>query len=374
MASLSENIHKNVRSSSAPNDGLTLPQKIGKLTAQQWGKGIAFIGNHSKFLEALQKLEQFAQSDEPVLITGESGVGKELFARSLFVLSRRKDAPFVSINCGQFSDEHLMVSELFGHAKGSFTGALTEHLGVFATANSGTILMDEVGELSLAAQKMLLRVIDQKEIKPLGATEIKLVDIRIVSATHRNLQSLVDSGVFREDLFYRLNCLPLHVPALRERGEDCVLLLEYFLAKLNENQGVEKRFSNETIGFLKQYSFPGNIRELRSIVETGFRMSHEDVIQLEDVTTNLQNRRKSDGVLIDISDYYLRMKDKRESFWEVVRKPFLRRDLNRVQVKAIIQRGLEEAGSYKEVMKVFNVPPQDHKTFLNFLQTHGLRP
>ena len=374
MASLSEITHQNVVPSSARSDSITLLQKIGKLSAQRWGKGIAFIGNHSKFLEALQKLEQFAQSDEPVLITGESGVGKELVARSLFVLSHRKDAPYVSINCGQFSDEHLMVSELFGHAKGSFTGALAEHPGVFATANNGTILLDEVGELSLTAQKMLLRVIDQKEIKPLGATEIKLVDIRIVSATHRDLQGQVDSGVFREDLFYRLNCLPLHIPALRERGEDCVLLLEHFLAKLNENQSEAKRFSNETIAFLKQYSFPGNIRELRSIVETGFRMSRDQVIQLGDVTPNLQSRRKSDKVFFDISDYYFRMKDKRESFWEVVRKPFLRRDLNRVQVKAIIQRGLQEAGSYKEVMKVFNVLPQEHKTFLNFLQTHSLRP
>jgi DNA-binding NtrC family response regulator len=374
MPSSSENLLDAVLTSGTRAEGVTLLQKIRELSTQHWGKGIAFVGNHPQFCQALQKLEQFAQSDEPVLITGESGVGKELFARSLFVLSRRKDAPYVSINCGQFSDEHLMVSELFGHVKGSFTGALGAHPGVFETADKGTILLDEAGELSMGAQKMLLRVIEQKEIKPLGATEIKTVDIRVVSATHRNLQSLVDSGVFREDLFYRLNCLPVHIPSLRERGDDRLLLLEHFLARLNEAHGVGKQFSHEALEFLRQYSYPGNIRELRNIVETGFRMSRGEIIQLDDVITHLQNRRKSEGLFFDMSDHYLRMKEGHESFWEVIRKPFLRRDLNRVQVQAIIRRGLQEAGSYKEVLKVFNVPAEEHKAFLNFLQTHELRP
>jgi transcriptional regulator with PAS, ATPase and Fis domain len=336
MAKPFETTQRAFASAASKENHFFLTQRIKELSKRCWGKEIVLLGNHPTFLEALRRLEKFAQSDEPVLITGESGVGKELIVKSLYLLSRRNGASYVCVNCGQFSDEHLMVSELFGHTKGSFTGAIDDHRGVFEMANGGLIFLDEVGELTQTAQKMLLRVIDQKEIRPLGSTKNKQVDIRIVSATHRNLDNMIESGNFREDLFYRLNCLHLHIPALRERGDDCVLLLEYYLNELNVKYGVKKQFSKEVTEFLRQYTFHGNVRELKNIVETGFRVSDDNIIRMDDITTKLQNRRKNDFLPFDISDYYNRMLDKQESFWDVIRTPFLNRELNRRQVKAII--------------------------------------
>jgi DNA-binding NtrC family response regulator len=374
MAFLPETAQRVLAITATPENGHILPQKIKELSIERWGKEIALLGHHLTFCEALQKLEQFAPSDEPVLITGESGVGKELFARALYLLSRRNNAPYVCVNCGRFDDENLMVSKLFGHAKGSFTGAVQDRQGVFESANDGMILLDEIGELSLRAQKMLLRVIEQKEIMPLGSTKTKQIDIRVISATHRDLASMVETGQFREDLFYRLNCLHLHIPALRERGDDLSLLLRYYLNKLNEAHGVERQFSPEALAYLKQYGFHGNIRELKSIVETGFRVCEGNVIQLNDVTEKMQNRRSGDLLPLDIADYYNRMVDKGESFWEVIREPFMNRDLSRSQVKAIIQKGLKAAGSYKGLARLFNIPLSKHKKFLNFLQAQKLKP
>lgn len=351
-----------------------LIKKIEELSLRRWGKETVLLGRHHAYLEALQKLEQFAPSEAPVLITGETGVGKELFASALYLLGKRNGEPYMPVNCGQFSDENLMVSELFGHAKGSFTGAINDRRGMFETADGGVIFLDEIGELSLKAQKMLLRVVEQKEIMPLGSTKTKPVDIRVISATHRDLANMAETGQFREDLFYRLNCLHLHIPALRERGDDWVLLLQHYLRQLNEAHGVEKQFSPAALEYLKHYAFPGNIRELKNIVETGFRVCDGHIIQLNDITEKLQNRRKNDLLPLDISDYYRRMVDKGESFWEVIYTPFMGRDLNRCQVKAIIQKGMQEAGSYKGLLKLFNIPLIEHKKFLNFLQANKLKP
>jgi len=349
-----------------------LLQKIRALSLKLFGKEIVLLGQHPAFGEALQKLERFAPSDEPVLITGESGVGKELFAKSLYLLSKRNSSPYVCVNCGRFDDENLVVSELFGHAKGSFTGAVQDRQGVFESANGGMILLDEIGELSLRAQKMLLRVIEQKEITPLGSTKTRQVDIRVLSATHRDLAGMAEASQFREDLFYRLNCLHLHVPALRERGGDRILLLQYYLNKLNEAHGVEKQFSPEARAYLKQYAFPGNIRESKNIVETGFRVCEGNMIQLNDITEKVQNQRRSDLLPMDIADYYNRMVEKHECFWEAIKKPFMNRELNRSQVRAVIQKGLHEKGSYKGLLRLFNIPPQDYKEFLNFLHAQRL--
>jgi len=320
------------RTTNVSKNGAILPQKIKELSLKHLGKEIALLGHHPAYLEALQKLEQFAPSEAPVLITGETGVGKELFAGVLYLLSQRKDAAYVPVNCGQFNDEHLMVSELFGHTKGSFTGATHDRQGVFESASGGTVFLDEIGELSNCAQKMLLRVIDQKEIMPLGSTKIRRVDIRVISATHRHLESMAEAGKFREDLFYRLSCLHLHIPALRERGDDRVLLLTYYLDQLNEAHGMQKQFSSK-----------------------------------------LQHRRKSDLLPLDIAGYYSRMVDKGESFWQVIHEPFLNRDLNRHQVKAILQQGLKETDSYKGLVKLFNIAEADYKNFFNFLQQHNLK-
>jgi transcriptional regulator with PAS, ATPase and Fis domain len=210
---------------------------------------------------------------------------------------------------------------------------------------------------------------------PLGFTKIKSVNIRVLSATHRNLTSMVATGQFREDLFYRLNCLHFHIPALRERGADWALLLNHYLDKLNETHGVQKRFSMDAINFLKNYAYPGDIRELRNIVETGFRVSDGSIIQFNNIIEKLQQRRKSDLLSVDLADYYSRMVDKGESFWEVIHAAFLNHDLNRCQVKAIIQRGLmEKKGSFKGLLKLFNVSLEEYKKFLNFLRHNNLKP
>jgi len=373
MAFLSETAQRALAITAAPENGRILPQKITELSVKRWGKEIVLLGHHPTFYETLQKLEQFAPSEAPVLITGETGVGKELFASALYLLGKRNGEPYMPVNCGQFADENLMVSELFGHAKGSFTGAINDRRGVFETTDGGVIFLDEIGELSPCVQKMLLRVIDQKEIMPLGSTKIRRVDIRVISATHRHLESMAEAGKFREDLFYRLSCLHLHIPALRERGDDRVLLLTYYLDQLNTAHWVQKQFSSEALDFLKSYGFPGNIRELKNIVETGFRVSHGNLIQLDDITDKLQHRRKSDLLPLDIAGYYSRMVDKGESFWQAIHEPFMNRDLNRSQVQALLHRGLKETGSYKGLAKLFNIAEADYKKFLNFLQQHDLK-
>lgn len=221
---------------------------------------------------------------------------------------------------------------------------------------------------------MLLRVIDQKEIRPVGSLKSKYIDIRVISATNRDLENMIETRQFREDLFYRLSCLQLHIPPLRERSEDIVLLLRYYLNQLNEKHGSEKRFSPGVIEQLKQYSFPGNVRELINIVETGFRVSRGRLIQFADIKDKLRNRKPGSHLTPGISAYYQRMGDKGESFWEVVRPAFLNRDLNRAEVKAIIQLGFQKAGCYKGLLKIFNIPEKDYKKFLNFLQAHKLKP
>ncbi|NUO79268.1 sigma-54 factor interaction domain-containing protein [candidate division KSB1 bacterium] len=219
MSSFSESTQASLSKVEQANGVASLAERINQLSQQVLQKETVLLGEHLEFQKTLRLVEQFAQSEEPVLITGESGVGKELFARALYLLNGRQGSPFVSVNCGQFSDEQLMVSELFGHTKGSFTGAVEDRRGVFETANGGAILLDEIGELSASAQKMLLRVIDQKEVRPVGSNKIRSVDIRVISATHCNLSHLVEEGKFREDLFFRLSCLHLHVPALPKEGK-----------------------------------------------------------------------------------------------------------------------------------------------------------
>lgn len=345
------------------------------LSVQRWGEEnkIALLGNYPEFLQTLHKLEKFARCENSVLITGESGTGKELFARSLYLLSRLNNKPFLSENCSRFHHESLMVSELFGHKKGSFTGAIADHNGIFEAAAGGVVFLDEVGELSPAAQKMLLRVIESGEIKPLGSQVVKKVDVRIVSATNRDLKAMVEQGAFRQDLFYRLDCLSLFIPPLRERGEDWQLLLDFYLKRLNRKHGSKKRFSSAAIKLLQLYAWPGNIRELKNIVETGFWSSENEVIDAKDFASKLQKPTTTARHFFDVEPYYRRMVKDGQSFWEVIYQPFLARELNRSQVKAILQFSLSQSnGGYKGLLNLFNMPPGDYKKFVNFLRNHGL--
>jgi two-component system response regulator PilR (NtrC family) len=218
-----------------------------------------------------------------VLITGESGTGKEVIARSLHFSSRRANAPFLPINCGALP-EPLMESELFGHVKGAFTGAHQDKEGVFAAAKGGTVFLDEIGELPLSLQVKLLRVIQEKCVRPVGASQEIPVDIRVTAATNRDLWALTESGEFRQDLYYRLNVIQIALPPLRDRKEDIPLLAEHILEKLAREYGTPlKALGQDAMRGLLRYDFPGNVRELSNVLERAFALAADDVIHIDDL-------------------------------------------------------------------------------------------
>jgi two-component system response regulator HydG len=234
-------------------------------------------GRARKFMDALKLAETAGPTDSTVLISGESGTGKEVLARYLHELSARADGPFVSINCGALP-ENLLESELFGHVRGSFTGAVRDKQGLFVAAKGGTFFLDEVGEMSPATQVKLLRVLQEREVIPVGATEAVPVDVRIVAATNRDLEEEIRRGGFRSDLFYRLNVITLHLPPLRERSDDVPLLAEHFLKRFSATRGREMRLAPETLAVLQGYDWPGNVRELENALERAVVMSPAEEI------------------------------------------------------------------------------------------------
>lgn len=218
-----------------------------------------------------------------VLITGESGTGKELVARTIHQQGPWADHPFVAINCGAMS-ETLLDSQLFGHKRGAFTGAIADHSGVFQTANGGTLFLDEISEIPLALQVKFLRAIQEREVTPLGSSRPVKVDVRLIAASNRNLEEEVKKGSFRDDLFYRLNVVPIHLPPLRERREDIPLLIEHFIATFSTEYKVEpKKVSPDALDKLVSYSWPGNIRELQNVIERVFALSQSNQITLADL-------------------------------------------------------------------------------------------
>ena len=225
------------------------------------------IGSAPPMMRIYEMVKRVAHTKSSVLITGESGTGKELIARAIHFNGPLKDKPFVTVNCGAIP-ENLMESEMFGHKKGSFTGAIADKKGLFEVANGGTIFLDELGELPLPMQVKLLRVIQEGTFKRVGGTEDITVDVRVISATNKNLETEVRGGRFREDLFYRMNVIQIHCPPLRERREDIAMLSNHFLEKFAKSLGIEvKRIGNEAMDVLKRYHYPGNVRELENIIE-----------------------------------------------------------------------------------------------------------
>lgn len=239
------------------------------------------LGKAPAFLNAVRRAAEYARTDFPVLITGESGTGKELVARQIHRLSERSAGPFLAQNCSCIPDS-LLESELFGYQKGAFTGAARDKIGLFEAAEGGTVFLDEIGDMPAQLQARILRVIQEGEVKPLGGTRPKKVDARIVSATNRDLKSEIEQSRFREDLFYRLNVLPLHIPPLRERPGDIALLLDHFLGKESLRLGIgRKEISKEALAFLKSYPWPGNVRELENFVKHIMVITRGDRITTE---------------------------------------------------------------------------------------------
>jgi DNA-binding NtrC family response regulator len=242
--------------------------------------GSVIVGTSPLMKQLSGKVDTVARSNAPVVILGESGTGKELVARTIHARSPRRDQPFIAVNCAAFP-EGLLEAELFGHERGAFTGAVRRREGRFMAAHRGTLLLDEAGEIPLPAQVKLLRVLEQGTIEPLGSNDSVPVDVRVLAATHRNLKSLVASGAFREDLYFRLNVLELTIPPLRERRSDLVVLLAHFLEKLTPSGKVPPGLSPRAWAALTQYAYPGNVREFAHAIERSLVLSHGDEIDLE---------------------------------------------------------------------------------------------
>ena len=242
-----------------------------------------FIGESREMQKIYRRIMQVAPTDSTVLITGESGTGKEVVARAIHRNSPRRDNPFVAVDCTSLA-ENLLESELFGHIKGSFTGAIQTKTGLFKVADGGTLFLDEVANITLTTQAKLLRVLQEREITPIGGTQAIKIDIRLVAATNKSLRTLVEEGSFREDLFFRLNIIPVDLPPLRERKGDLPLLITHFLQKFSASVGKEIRgLSADAKSLLDNYAFPGNVREVENIIERAVVLTEGELIQVDDL-------------------------------------------------------------------------------------------
>jgi len=271
---------------SKPVDLQVLRNLVGtalKLGDRATESGHSLIGDALSMQNVRNTIAKLARSQAPVYVSGESGTGKELVARMIHEQGPRADQAFVPVNCGAIPDE-LMESELFGHKKGSFTGAVSDKLGLFQAADGGTLFLDEVADLPFAMQVKLLRAIQEKCVRPVGVEREVAVDVRILSASHKDLDALVAQGHFRQDLYYRLNVINLHVPALRERPEDIPLLAEHIFERLARQGGVERpALSGEAAAALESYDFPGNVRELENILERAMTLCDGSTIGVGDL-------------------------------------------------------------------------------------------
>ncbi|HKJ99986.1 MAG TPA: sigma-54 dependent transcriptional regulator [Desulfotignum sp.] len=250
------------------------------------------IGKSPGMAAIFKRIQQISTTKTNVLVTGESGTGKELIARAIHENSDRKDKPFVVVNCGGIPDT-LMESEFFGHVRGSFTGAVVDKKGLFEAADQGTIFLDEIGELSPLLQVKLLRAVQETAFKPVGGTSEIKVDVRIISATNKRLEEEVIEGRFREDLFFRLNVIPIKVPPLRDRKGDVAILAQHFAEKYSRKMGKDiVKLSSYAIDFLNKYSFPGNVRELENLIERSVALSSTNIILPESLTISMHKKRR----------------------------------------------------------------------------------
>jgi len=273
-----------------------------QLQAAHGHKG--FIGQSQPIENIRRVIELVASSESTVLITGESGTGKEVLARMLHQAGPRAKKPMVSINCGAIPEE-LLESELFGHVKGAFTGAMRARPGRFEVANGGTIFLDEIGDMSPKLQVKLLRVLQERCFEPVGSHQSIEVDVRVIAATHRDLETEIEAGRFREDLFYRLNVVPVHLPPLRERGEDVLLIAEHFMQKFNEERGASiTGIGDQAKQAMLHYSWPGNVRELQNLIERVATLKRSGLIEMADLPSKMlgQVEQTNQNFQVDVED------------------------------------------------------------------------
>ena len=323
-----------------------------------------------------------SRSDAKVLITGESGVGKDVAARLIHARGPRARQTLVTINCAGLPDS-LLETELFGHVKGSFTDAHRDRPGLLQVANRGTIFLDEVGEMSLRMQALLLRFLETGEIQPVGADRhLTRVDVRVICATHRDLRQRVREGTFREDLYYRLNVIHIHILPIRERREDVRDLIQHFFTHFAAHHVMTHPvLTPEALTLLLDYDWPGNVRELRNVLERVV-LRRLEVVTPDDLPKDLRLGPIGPTVILGevageetragLTRRLLgRMVVRGESFWEVVYAPFLAHDLTRQQLRDVIQAGLDQCqGRYNALTELFNMPKRDHRRFLGALKKY----
>ena len=325
------------------------------------------IGKSKKMQEVYKSVEKVAPTDSTVLIYGESGTGKELIARAIHYSSPRKDKQFMSIDCGALT-ESLLESELFGHVKGSFTGAIVTKPGLFEVANGGTFFLDEIGDISLSIQAKLLRVLQEREFKRVGGTKMIKVDIRLIAATNKDLEKMIKEGTFREDLFYRLNIVPIFLPPLKERQGDIPLLACHFLEKYNrEGDKNIKGISPEAMELLVEYDWPGNVRELENIIERMVVMTEEEIIRPEHLPLNIRKKEADFKLTIPENNEELKRlkKQLREQAVERVEKPFVIEALKRNNwnvTKSAKDVGMKRQ-NFQALMRKYHIKPR--LTYLN---------
>jgi transcriptional regulator with PAS, ATPase and Fis domain len=312
-----------------------------------------------------------AMGDGKIFITGESGVGKDLIAQYVHARSARSGRRFVAVNCAAFSDT-LLETELFGHTKGSFTGAYRDKAGLLELAHQGTIFLDEVGEMSLRMQAQLLRFLESGEIQTVGGEASSRLDVRIITATNRDLTERVASGHFREDLLYRIKVIHLHVPPLRERRED----IRPLVVRAMTRTGRPIQFTEQALEALERHRWPGNVRELQNVVERVAWTSKSDEVALADLPEEI--RLAPNGLRLKrerrrqlAHDLYDALAGGHYGFWDHIHALFLSRDMTRHDLRELLRRGLTTTrGNYRAVLGLFGVPESDYKRFMNFLAAH----
>jgi DNA-binding NtrC family response regulator len=342
----------------------TLAQQAGLSSPQiQLAPGEEFVGHSRKMREVFHVISRLGQVNTSVLIRGENGTGKELVARAIHFNSPRKEKPFVAVNCGAIP-ENLVESEFFGHERGAFTGADQRHIGRFQYAEGGTLFLDEVAELSSAMQVKLLRVLQERRFTPIGSNREIRSDVRIVAATNRDLEAMIAQGRFRQDLFYRLNVMPIHLPPLRDRREDIPSLVSHFIDKFNERHGriesgTEVRgIREDALEALRRFSWPGNIRELENAIERAFVLENSAYLSLASLPEEIRGRGEDPGSLQVEVAQTIDFHAQREQFEKDFIVAALRRHGGRIN-QTVLHAGIPKNTLLRKIRK-YGIRPSDY--------------
>lgn len=331
-----------------------------RLLKEKETRPFKLIGKSDPMQKVFDQIKLVASSDVTVLITGESGTGKDLTARSIHALSDRKDKPFIPVNCPTIP-EHILESELFGYKKGAFTNATRDKDGLFHEAHRGTIFLDEIGDIGPSIQTKLLRVLQEKEIKPLGDTKVKKVDIRIIASTNRNLKQKIANKEFREDFFYRLNVLPIELPALRDRITDIPLISEHLVAKHCKKMKKDpKRISQEVMDLLMKQPWPGNVRELENILVQGILYSKGDTLVLSDIPLQDVEREKSCFPALDCDNIVsLPYKEAKEKVLQEFNRDYIgaKLSINNGNITHAAKQCHMDRQALQQIMKRYGIDP-----------------